>query len=407
MVLLDSLFGTVVSLQMYKRTQREALDYSHVRAMLEYFKSIEGSNTTRVLRNSPYILAYKKEYIPEFDRNKSEVVRELRLTEKEAGKIISSNAYILSRPPSHSIRPCVDYLTEKGFTIDEIRAVILKFPRILLLSKEKLASLEARLADIGIEGAKYKAVLLKFPPISMCMIFYRCSSASKDLTFIQSLVELYAVTLSASKVEASKQWLFKQGVECKEDLASLLIKFPQIVAHNTKLKLDEIVSYLKDDLKIPQKVIKAALVSAPDVFGRKLERIQRNIRSMEAIGLSQLEIGRVIYGYPGMLRIDLSAEPYASKIRFMEHYLALRPSSTLPVHPRYVSYSLERIASRAAFIRSKKGSTLGVTGWCSVNDETFAQKFGKTHVEEWFQFREGWRNSNEAALWLRNSNMQQ
>lgn len=149
-----------------------------------------------------------------------------------------------------------------------------------------------------------------------------------------------------------------------------------------------------EDLQLPKDVIKTALLSSPDVFGRNLDRIKSHVESMMAIGMTTEELRRyisnsiimfsfyyiipqedcldyhakglllllcrLVYSYPGALRFNLAAEPYRSKIRFLKESLDQNPPSTLAVHPKYLSYSMDRIASRAAFLMVSTSSLMTV-----------------------------------------------
>ena len=49
-----------------------------------------------------------------------------------------------------------------------------------------------------------------------------------------------------------------------------------------------------EDLQLPKDVIKTALLSSPDVFGRNLDRIKSHVESMMAIGMTTEELRRYI-----------------------------------------------------------------------------------------------------------------
>ena len=110
-----------------------------------------------------------------------------------------------------------------------------------------------------------------------------------------------------------------------------------------------------------------------------------------AIGMTRIDLTRYLSSFPGGLRLDICAEPYRSKLEYLEKKLGQKPATVLPVHPRYLSYSMERIACRAEFLQSRQRSTNGVTGWCATNDTLFAEKFARSSLSEWAEFKTAWQ----------------
>ena len=104
--------------------------------------------------------------------------------------------------------------------------------------------------------------------------------------------------------------------------------------------------------------------------------------------------------YPGALRCDFSLPPYSTKLRFLKEELNMDIVPALVCNPMYVSYGVERIASRAAFLKLAGRSRVAVTSWLSATEPDFANKFAGKSVDEWIGFKYTWMNSPEAAKWL-------
>lgn len=101
-----------------------------------------------------------------------------------------------------------------------------------------------------------------------------------------------------------------------------------------------------------------------------------------------------------MLRYDLSSPIYAAKFRYLTEELKVDIATTLRNNPMYVSYSIERIASRGAYLDTVGRSRKGVTSWLSWNDADFAKTLAATSLESWLDFKKGWMHSAEAKKWL-------
>lgn len=357
--------------QMYRKTSPQALDYGDVKAVLEYFEGIRGVRTQRLVRNSPFVLGLPRSVLGTFDENKKNVEDMLDLRDAELGKIVSSNAYILTRHSGATARPCVEYLMgDLGLSKEEVRSIVLRFPRILLLSSSKIEDVRVVLGEMmgidsdgdGDKEGEFARMLYKFPPLA---------------------------GLSASKLKGARDWLVTRGVVRQEQLRSVVTKFPQFLSHDLEAKLEPIVAYMTEELRLPEDVIARALMTAPDVFGRSLDTIRRNVEGLRGIGLTDIDLGRYLRAFPGGLKIDVSKEPYRSKLEFLEGKLGQKPSATLPVHPMFLTYGLARIVARGRFLQEKGRSTNGVTAWLSAGDAVFAERFARSSLPEFSAFKGG------------------
>lgn len=351
-------------MQMYRKSSPEALDFGRVRNIMGYFQSIEGVNPGRLFRNSPFILASSASFLDEFEANKKALMDMFKLDEKDLGKILSSNAYVLSRSAGYTVQPCAEYLRRMNFSGDQIRSIVIRFPRILALNTSKMDNIRECLRGMGINDEEFAKIVWKFPPV---------------------------MGLSASKIEVTKKWLIEHGLSNQNDWKTCFLKFPQIMSHSLDEKFEPIIKYMLDELQLPSQVVKMALLSSPDVFGRKLDRIKYNVSALKSIGMTRIDLTRYLSSFPGGLRLDICAEPYRSKLEYLEKKLGQKPATVLPVHPRYLSYSMERIACRAEFLQSRQRSTNGVTGWCATNDTLFAEKFARSSLSEWAEFKTAWQ----------------
>lgn len=110
------------------------------------------------------------------------------------------------------------------------------------------------------------------------------------------------------------------------------------------------VSLLKVDLELAPEIVKNILMYSPDTIGRKKDLILHNIQAMKGVGLDGEQLIRFINAYPGALRCNLGAEPYISKIKFLRDVLERDVPSTLTTHPMYITYSMDRITTRAEYL---------------------------------------------------------
>jgi hypothetical protein len=148
---------------------------------------------------------------------------------------------------------------------------------------------------------------------------------------------------------------------------------------------------------------------------------------------------------PGTLRYDLSAAPYAHKLRFLREQLRMDPGPALTTNPNFLTYGLERIACRGAFLqvsRARKDEaikggllallcgqlllrpadvprpvplscwtsrlavqrlqrpTRALTAWLAASDCKFVALHARSTPEEWRAFQAAWRASDEGRQWV-------
>ena len=201
-------------------------------------------------------------------------------------------------------------------------------------------------------------------------------------------------------MDAAVSWLGARGV-AGAALCPALARFPSLLSFSIPGKLQPTLEFLQSELDMGLSEVMAVLCDAPDVFGRKIDTLRANVGAMRAAGLGEAEMKRFVHGYPGALRFSLTAEPYAAKLRFLRDVLGREVGPTLATHPKFVSYSLERIACRGAFLKKHREEALhSITSWLSMKDTAFAEKRAVVPLAAWEAFREGWRQSPEAAPWL-------
>lgn len=150
---------------MYERSFPIELDFStHIKPVVEFLESIPGINLTKMLKSSPYILLHASD-ISILTQNISLLTTMLKLQDNELGKLLNGNAYVISRPIELTVKPGVDYFKGLGFSLDEIRSMVLRFPRVLALRRDRLDYTVRGLRDIGLTDEQTKIVLWKFPGI--------------------------------------------------------------------------------------------------------------------------------------------------------------------------------------------------------------------------------------------------
>ena len=121
---------------------------------------------------------------------------------------------------------------------------------------------------------------------------------------------------------------------------------------------------------------------------------------MTAAGLTGSHLSSYLAANPGALRCDFAAHPYSTKLKFLKEELDREIGPTLACNPMFTTYSIQRIASRAAFLKESGRSMEALTSWLSWRDVEFSERLAGKPFEEWSEFKERWTRSAAAQKWL-------
>ncbi|KAG7668335.1 hypothetical protein Ndes2437B_g07499 [Nannochloris sp. 'desiccata'] len=362
-----------------------------IKPTLEYLEKIPGINLTRAVRNAPFLLIQSLPNLPRVESNRSWLTDTLNLTGSDLGKIVSSNGYVLYRPVE-AMEACIQYLHKEimGYPISlsstentlKVKSMVLRTPRMLALRVQKMESVVDDLKkNVGLVEAQIKTVFRKFPGAFM---------------------------LSPDKIERVVHWLQTQGLGTIA-IAATITRFPNLLSFSIAENLEPTRRFLEDELKLGNgAVVGRILQNSPDVFGRKIDTLKKHVESMKNAGFGgdgefhtqEEQLKSFLMAYPGALRCDFSLPPYSTKLRFLKEELKMDLVPALVCNPMYISYGMERIAARAAFLKLAGRSLVAVTSWLSATESDFANRFAGKSVDEWLEFKYRWMKTAEAAKWL-------
>lgn len=104
-------------------------------------------------------------------------------------------------------------------------------------------------------------------------------------------------------------------------------------------------------MKLDNKSIQNSILYAPDILARRSELLAVHAASAREAGISSSDFASIVKAYPGILRLNLMSNLHRAKLRFLEEELGRDVSPALATNPMYVTYSLPRIVTRAAFLK--------------------------------------------------------
>ena len=344
---------------------------SNIQPTIEYLCSIPGIKIERALRNAPLLLTSLTPRLRSLSDQATWLRNELDMTEHELGKVVSGNGNVLTRKRD-PLRDCFAVLYRLQLTKDQVRSMVIKSPRILVRSPLRMTDIIELFRDFGLRDEQIRSALYKLPS-TLC--------------------------LSRGKIENNLQWLQQRHGLSPLTIAKIVSWFPGILSYSPET-MQQRIEFLQHEIGLGDGAVKKILNSAPDTLSRSESKYLSNIEAMRGAGMQDTQILSFLNAYPGALRFDISSPRHAARLKFLREELRMDVGTALATNPMYVSYSLERIASRAAFLKSCQRSLVAMTSWLSLDDAGFAEKMARRPLHEWLSFREEWLQSDDAKKLL-------
>lgn len=153
-------------MQMYMRTSPAVPSLQGtVIPVVEYLEKIPGVVLARAVRNAPYLLLTDPSELPLLEANAAWLTRTLGLVGSQLGKLLNGNAYVIGRSCEGTVRPCIEALLALGFAPDQVRSMVLRFPRLMSLKGERMQYTLRTLRDLGLDEEQLRKVLWRFPAV--------------------------------------------------------------------------------------------------------------------------------------------------------------------------------------------------------------------------------------------------
>ena len=157
--------------------------------------------------------------------------------------------------------------------------------------------------------------------------------------------------MSEEKVDGVISWLSSTVGLNGRDIITVIHRFPNLLSYSISDNLQRSLNYLKDEMNLDNRSIQNSLLYAPDLLARRSELLAVHAASAREAGISSSDFASIVRAYPGILRLNLMSNLHRAKLRFLEEELGKDVSPALATNPMYVTYSLPRIVTRAAFLK--------------------------------------------------------
>lgn len=342
-----------------------------VKPMVEYLASLPGLNLKQCISTYPNILV--KGTVTELDTRLQRLCSRLGLTKAECSKLLNKSAHtLLTGDLDARVFPFLDGLEALGFSREEVKAMVLRVPHLLLYSPAKLDELAGWLKGLGMPAEDVRTVLWKLPTV-VCHTTRNC--------------------------EAGVQWLQQLGVP-RGDLAIIIRRLPPAITYSPK-KRRLFLDFMRQEVGLEDASIARILRHTPDTLGRAIERLRHNLAQMLAYGMRLDQIQRLVMANPGLLRMDVSTPTYRNKLRYLQEGLQVAdPVEAVVACPFYLSYRLDRIVLRAEYLKSIGGTSTSIAAWLAMSEARFCEEWAGTSVAQFRAWAAEWRHSPEGRHWL-------
>lgn len=136
-----------------------------IKLMVESLSNIPGIDLRRVAQNSPFVFIQSPVARYRMQDNLEWLKSSFSLQQDEVGKVLNGNAYILTQPRERNSEPAVSFLKSLNLDEDQLRTVVLRYPRLLSLRVQKLKRTLEKLNELGFDKALAEGIISRFPAV--------------------------------------------------------------------------------------------------------------------------------------------------------------------------------------------------------------------------------------------------
>ncbi|CAM6126585.1 unnamed protein product [Calypogeia fissa] len=277
---------------------------------------------------------------------------EVGVKRKDFGNILFSNPFIAGSRVDDCLRPKIEFLRNRGISKEQMGKMVVRSPQILTYSLEgKLLAIEKKLLEIGLKGDEIGKIFIKHPAV---------------------------FGTSISKFDKNIQSLRDGGIK---EVAKAIFKLPQIMSLSLDSKFQQVVQFLRDDLKLQQEQITKMLTCQISILSFSIQDNMRpKVGYFYEMGLQQEDIARLVVKYPNVFchSLDNSIKP---KVRYLLEVMKLEVLELI-CFPHYLSYSLlTRIIPRHEYV-AKHCLHFRLSSLLSCGDEVFQKRYPKPLYSE-------------------------
>lgn len=296
-------------------------------------------------------------------RPQLEVFLELGMSEANITKLVRLRREIMLHRPS-TIHRKLDFFRKTLLLSDEeIKKVLLKFPRILEYSTE--ATLVPRLEflmSVGLKMDDMPKILLRAPAV---------------------------VELSVENTLEPRLAFLRDDLGLPEgSLPNILVKHPQLMTC-TQESMQERADFLRS-IGMNDELLGKSILSHPQLLHYSVDSMSARIEYFRSIGVENTNLPKMLSRMPQLLGLNIEVN-VAPKFDFLCDQLG-GGHQTIEKSPVFLALSLEkRIIPRYCFMKemSPRGMKLPAPmDWFKCSDKVFAGKFAKAPLEEFIAFKE-------------------
>ncbi|GMH42239.1 hypothetical protein BSKO_10158 [Bryopsis sp. KO-2023] len=296
-------------------------------------------------------------------RPQLEVFLGLGMSEANITKLVRLRREITLHRPSTIIRKLDFFRKTMRMSNDEIKKVLLKYPRILEYNTETtLVPRQEFLMSIGIEMEDMRKILLQAPSV---MVLSVENTLQPRLEFLKNELGL------------------PDG-----SLPKILVKHPHLMTY-TQESMNERANFLRG-VGLNDELLGKSILSHPQVLHYSVDSMSARIEYFRSIGVEDSNLPKMLSRMPQLLSLSIEVN-VAPKFDFLCDELG-GGHQTIEKSPVFLALSLEkRIMPRYYFMKqmSPRGIKLPAPmDWFKCSDKVFAGKFAKAPLEQFIAFKE-------------------
>lgn len=286
----------------------------------------------------------------------------------------------------NSLKPLVDDLLELGIPTPKIAKMVVSFPPLLTISREKREIVVKCLEDLGVSIDRVGRCISLHPQLLGLNV------ESKILPTVQFLVSEGGVPHSClnriiSSVPSVLGFSVKQNLEPKfqylrnelhmsrEKAGAMVCKFPQVLCLSLANNIKPTILFLTEELGIALDDVGKIVHQSPQLLGLNVDtNLRRKVQYLVGeLGVPQDQLARIVTSYPTLLSLsdETNLRP---KVSFLTQEAGFSMHDIVKA-PHLLAYSLEqRIKPRCALMK-KAGVRMALASLLSPSDTAFYSRF--------------------------------
>eukprot|EP00184_Porphyridium_aerugineum_P000296 CAMPEP_0184697054 /NCGR_PEP_ID=MMETSP0313-20130426/4159_1 /TAXON_ID=2792 /ORGANISM="Porphyridium aerugineum, Strain SAG 1380-2" /LENGTH=510 /DNA_ID=CAMNT_0027155815 /DNA_START=338 /DNA_END=1870 /DNA_ORIENTATION=+ len=361
-------------------------------------------------------------------------LRDLGISIEDCGRLVQRRPQLLRLSIPNTTDQYIHFLSQEPLSMnaDQIRRCVRNAPQIF---SKKISNIQMRLDfltnELHVPAKELGAMISKRPHI----MWMDLGMAQNSVKFLKETVGLSDEAVTSTIVACpivllepalnlclKLDWLETQiGALSREQVATIVTNFPEIFLYRTDTALAKRMTYLKDELQLPVRVLTNLIVSCPSVLEKSvIYDLEKSVATLkewglvsssedlvhildkapklfdtrfeerllylrDVVGLNPDALRKVVHAFPATLLLSVGRS-LSVKFKFLTEVLHGSAQDLVAI-PNFFELSLEKtLFPRHAFLCSKGISDFDIQVLALGSNDEFCSKLANVELQEFEKF---------------------